>query len=562
MALPIIEQAKEFFAKLTNTQKISIGVAVTAAITGLILLVAGGNDSQMTVLFSELEQKDAATIVEKLKEQGIPYELSGNGTGIMVPQENVYDLRLKMAKEGLPANSTVGYEIFDKTNLGMSDAVQKLNMKRALEGELQKTISGFEEIQKVRVMIVLPEKMLFEKDQKKPTASVHIRLKSGRSMNKLNVEGIQNLVSSSVEGLSATDVTVVDQRGQILSDKKKDENSLAGLSSTQYEQQQKVDEYLIVKVQSLLDGVLGAGNAVVRVNTDLDFTQLERTKENFDPEGQVIESEEKINEQRKTQDSLDYPAVNNESSSGRTRVNYKNSKTIERMVSAVGVVKRISASVMINGTTKVVEENGEPTIKYTPRSEEEMQKLTQIIRNAIGYDPQRNDQVSVVNLAFDTTAQEEELKNKEWDLPMSPNDIIEKVLLAIAMILAVWMIRKLFASPHVRRKIEEIINPPIPVLPVVDNQHLYSDMVIGPDGQLMPASAVADTSKQLEEGSLSMITREELLERARKRLDQNQTEELSEEQLMIEEMKHRIQTYLLENEEEGKNLLKLLLSKH
>lgn len=562
MALPIIEQAKNFFSKLTNTQKISIGVAVTAALTGLILLIAGGNDSQMTVLFSELEQKDAATIVEKLKEQGIPYELSGNGTGIMVPQENVYDLRLKMAKEGLPANSTVGYEIFDKTNLGMSDAVQKLNMKRALEGELQKTISGFEEVQKVRVMIVLPEKMLFEKDQKKPTASVHIRLKSGRSMNKLNVEGIQNLVSSSVEGLSSADVTVVDQRGQILSDKKKDENSLAGLSSTQYEQQQKVDEYLIVKVQSLLDGVLGAGNAVVRVNSDLDFTQLERTKENFDPEGQVIESEEKINEQRKTQDSLDYPAVNNESTSGRTRVNYKNSKTIERMVSAVGVVKRISASVMINGTTKVVEENGEPTIKYTPRSEEEMQKLTQIIRNAIGYDPQRNDQVSVVNLAFDTTAQEEELKNKEWDLPMSPNDIIEKVLLALAMILAVWMIRKLFASPHVRRKIEEIINPPIPVLPVVDNQHLYSDMVIGPDGQLMPASAVADSSKQLEEGGMSMISREELLERARRRLDQTQTEELSEEQLMIEEMKHRIQTYLLENEEEGKNLLKLLLSKH
>lgn len=562
MALPIIEQAKNFFSKLTNTQKISIGVAVTAALTGLILLIAGGNDSQMTVLFSELEQKDAATIVEKLKEQGIQYELSGNGTGIMVPQENVYDLRLKMAKEGLPANSTVGYEIFDKTNLGMSDAVQKLNMKRALEGELQKTISGFEEVQKVRVMIVLPEKMLFEKDQKKPTASVHIRLKSGRSMNKLNVEGIQNLVSSSVEGLSSSDVTVVDQRGQILSDKKKDENSLAGLSSTQYEQQQKVDEYLIVKVQSLLDGVLGAGNAVVRVNSDLDFTQLERTKENFDPEGQVIESEEKINEQRKTQDSLDYPAVNNESTSGRTRINYKNSKTIERMVSAVGVVKRISASVMINGTTKVVEENGEPTIKYTPRSEEEMQKLTQIIRNAIGYDPQRNDQVSVVNLAFDTTAQEEELKNKEWDLPMSPNDIIEKVLLALAMILAVWMIRKLFASPHVRRKIEEIINPPIPVLPVVDNQHLYSDMVIGPDGQLMPASAVADSSKQLEEGGMSMISREELLERARKRLDQTQTEELSEEQLMIEEMKHRIQTYLLENEEEGKNLLKLLLSKH
>ncbi|MBL7997337.1 MAG: flagellar M-ring protein FliF [Candidatus Kapabacteria bacterium] len=557
-SLPLLDQLKSFAAKLTTIQKVTAGVAVAAAIGGIIMLITSSTQTQMGVLFSELEQKDAATIVDKLKEQNIPYELSNNGSTITVPVDKIHETRLSLAKDGMPVNSTVGYEIFDKTNLGMSDFVQKLNYKRAIEGELQKTISTFNEVQKVRVMIVLPERSLFEKDQNKPTASVHLHLKSGRSLSKLNIEGIQNLVASSVEGLEGNSVTVVDQRGQILSEIKKDNSTLAGLSSTQYEQQQKVDEYLISKVQSLLDGVLGPGNAVVRVNADLDFTQLERTKENYDPDGQVIEAEEKITEAKKSQDSLDYPSVNSESNTGKTRVNYKNSKTIERMVGAVGAIKRISASVLVNGVSKVNENGGDPKIEYTPRSDEEMQKLNQIVRNAIGFDSQRNDQVSVVNMPFDTTALEEEIKNRKWDLPMTPDDIIQKVLLGAAMVLALWMIRKLFASPQVRRRIEEIIAPPKPTSRYEESlrtQQQLSGMVIGPNGQLIPA----DQMPQLPEKS--SMSREELIAKAKSRLDSQLQKEITEEQLLVEEMRVRIQEFFNTNEGEAVKLVKTLLSK-
>ncbi|MFN4768654.1 MAG: flagellar basal-body MS-ring/collar protein FliF, partial [Candidatus Kapaibacterium sp.] len=213
-----VEQITAFFTKLTTTQKVVLGVSVVAAVAGLSMLIFQTSKPTMGVLFSELEQKDAAVIVDKLKEQNIPYELSNNGSTVMVASDKVYETRLAMAKDGFMPNNTVGYELFDKTNLGMSDFVQKLNYKRAIEGELQKTISSFDECQKVRVMIVMPERTLFEKDQKKATAAVHLHLKNGRSISKLNVEGIQNLVASSIEGMAPQDVTVVDQRGQILSE--------------------------------------------------------------------------------------------------------------------------------------------------------------------------------------------------------------------------------------------------------------------------------------------------------------------------------------------------------
>ncbi len=167
MQLPaVVTQAREFWQRLRTPQKLTIIGAVLAAVGIIAAIVASTSSQPMAVLFSDLDPKDAGTIVEKLKEQAVPYELADGGTTIRVPESRVYELRLALAREGLPSSSTVGYEIFDRTNLGMSDFVQKLNHKRALEGELQKTIASFDEVQKVRVMIVLPEKALFEQEQK------------------------------------------------------------------------------------------------------------------------------------------------------------------------------------------------------------------------------------------------------------------------------------------------------------------------------------------------------------------------------------------------------------
>lgn len=544
----ILDQAKGIWQRLRAPQRIAIIGAVVVALGIVIALIAASSSPDMHVLFSDLDPKDAATIVEKLKEQNIPYELSDGGTTIRVPQSHVYELRLALARDGLPAGSTVGYEIFDRTNLGMSDFVQKLNHKRALEGELQKTIASFDEVQKVRVMIVLPEKALFEKDQKKPTASVLLHLKSGRSLSKLNIEGIQNLVASSVEGLSPADVTVVDQHGQILSQAPRDNSTLAGLTATQYEQQQKVESYLTSRVQSLLDGVLGPGNSVVRISAELDFTQREQTRENFDPDGQVVRSEERIAEARRSQDSLDYPAVNSESNATKVRTNYEISRTVERIIGGVGTIKRISASVLVNGTTKVVEQDGKKIAQYTPRSQEELQKLTQIVRNAIGYNPERNDQVSVVNLPFDTSLLEEQEETPSISLPKG--NLVIGITALLALVAALWALWRLVMAPPLRRRIEEIFVTP------GDGQLRLAPAGIELTTQPLPASPPPAQLEEHREPS----PYDELRQRVRAKLDAAGAEGLTEDQLLVEEMKERIAEFIRQNNTEAIKLIQNMIN--
>lgn len=550
MAEPITKQLTTFANKLNRTQKFTIAGVVIAAIAGMILLVSSTSQPAMSVLFSELDQKDAGVIVEKLKEKKIPFELQSNGTAIMVPANVLHETRLSLASEGLPQSSTVGYEIFDKTNLGMSDFVQKLNYRRALEGELARTIGSIDEVHKARVHIVVPEKALFDKDQKKATASVILQLKSGRNISKLNTDGIQNLVASSVEGMETSAVTVVDQKGQIISEPPRDKNSLVGLSSTQYELQQKVDQYLTAKVQSLLDGVLGVGNAVVRANAELDFTQVEKTTEDFDPDKQVVRSEQKIDEQSKTMDSLSTPPVNSASQRGNTVTNYEISKKVEKIVSQGGGIRRLSVATLINGTTKI-KEGDKPVLEYKPRADDEMQKITQVVKNAVGYDPARNDQVSVVNVQFDPSQLEEDLKQRGLKLPMEPNEIIEKVLIVVAMLLAVWMIRKLVSSPQVRSRIEQVLGPP----PQLEPMTIEAGGGSAAGGQLMLEDGTIQ--EKLPELAPPMSSRDLMRARARARL--GNVQELTEEMMLKIEMQAQVMEHMVTQPDEAIRLIKLLL---
>lgn len=552
----IVGQLRSFASRLTQMQKIVIGGAVVAAIAAIVLIIGSANKTQMGVLFSELEAKDAATITEKLRERNIQYELQNNGSTILIPQEVLHDTRLALASEGLPESSVVGYELFDKTNLGMSDFVQKLNYRRALEGELARTINSISEVHKARVHIVIPEKALFDKDQKQPSASVVLQFKGAKSINKINVEGIQNLVASSIEGLDPGAVTVVDQKGQILSEPQRDKNSLAAMSDTQYELQQKVDQYLTSKVQSLLDGVLGVGNSVVRATTELDFQQLEKTEEKFNPDEQVIRSEQQIEGRSAAVDSLNYPATNSNSENKNKITNYEISKTVEKIVNNGGGIKRMTVAALINGTTKVIEENGEPKLDYKARPQEQMLQLNQIIKNAVGYNPTRNDQVSVENIQFDITSEEEELERlKGNDLPLSTEEIIEKVLIVLAMILAIWMIRKLIMSPQVRSRIDWVLGPP----PEVDQALLAT--IRGDDPLLLLpgiSSSSMSPSRQIETYEPS-VDREALAEMARRKLDEQTAGELTEDDYIKEEINVRVKNYLLDKPVDAARLLKLVI---
>lgn len=447
-----------FVRRLSPAQRLSIGGVVIGAIVLIFVLVGVLNRPSYGTLFSNLSPEDASKIVDRLKEKSIPYVLEDGGKSIQVPKQQIYDLRLTFAGEGLPQSSIIGYEIFDRTNLGVSDFVQKINYRRAIEGELARTILQLEEVEGARIHIVVPQKALFKEDEKPATASVVLKLKSGRPLRRETIQGIQHLVSSSIEGLETSNVSIIDARGMLLSENVKP-NSITALSSTQYELQQKVDNYLSQKAQGLLDGVLGAGNALVQVNADLDFRQVERNLEQYDPENAVVRSEQITEEKTVASDSV-APSTRNS-----TVTNYEINKTMEHIVESIGSIRRLSIATMVNGSQKTVEKEGQSLTEYTPRNQEEMDNLGNIVRRAVGFNAQRGDEISVVNMQFGHTIQEGDFVTK--DAPLSIDNIPEyapKIVLVIAMILAILIIRSLLGRvreqefPGFRSETVEVMN--------------------------------------------------------------------------------------------------------
>ena len=435
------QQLTGLVGRLTLGQKMMIGFATLAAIAGIILLVTLVNAPTYSTLFNNLSPEDASKIVAKLKEKNVPYQLEDGGKSVLVPKQKVYEMRLALAGEGLPQSSVIGYEIFDRTNLGVSDFVQKVNYRRALEGELARTILTIEEVEAARVHLVVPEKVLFKEDEKPSTASVVLKLKSSKPLKAEVVQGIAHLVSSSVEGLESSNVTIVDSRGQLLSDVHKP-NSVAALTTTQYEMQQRVEAYLGQKAQTLLESVVGNGNALVQVNAELDFRQVERTLEQYDPDKTVVRSEQISEEKSSSGDSL------RPSTRSNTVTNYEVNKTVEHIVENIGNIKRLTVAALVNGVPTTVTRDGQKVTEIQPRPEPEMRQLTDLVRKAVGFNPVRNDEVSVTNLTFGTHLPEQEFIYRSSPLA-DWTEYKEQLFLGVAMlgaVLVLWSLLRRFRS--------------------------------------------------------------------------------------------------------------------
>ncbi len=513
---PLREQIRALLAKLTLGQKVLIGGSAVAAIVAILTLVNMMSKPTYVTLFANLNAQDASKIVDRLKEKKIPYKLDDSGKSVMVPKEQLYDLRLSMAGEGLLQSSTVGYEIFDKTNLGASDFVQKLNYRRALEGELARTILTIDEVEGARVHIVLPEKALFKEDQKEPTSSVVLKLRSGK-LSPENIEGICRLVSSSVEGLNTKNVSIMDSHGNILSTNTQS-NSLAALSSTQYELQHKVETYLARQAQSLLDGVVGTNNSIVRVTADLNFNQVDQTVEKYDPEGQVIRSEQATEEKMAQTDSLPPGTRTN------AITNYEIGKTLEHIVSGTGNVNRLSIAVLINGKPKKIEVNGKQETQILPRTAEEITQLTDVVKKAVGFDMRRNDEISFVNLPFDNRLNDEQFVQKVDAVPTDTN--VQRYVIIAAMVGAVVILFMLIGRLKSRR-------------------------VVGPVGQYLD---VKETVMQEAQKALAHIPTE------KKFVPPLPEKEIPLETLHREERRARVMDYVREKPSDTSKVVKLWLT--
>ena len=436
-------QVNQFFARLNNTQRIIFAGIAVVFLAATILTLVLTSSPPFEPLFSDLSPKDAGEIVDRLREQNIDYQLENGGRTVMVPSGRVYDLRVEFARDGLPESGTVGYELFDRQELGITEFQQQITYKRAIEGELVKTIRSIEGVENANVMIVIPKERLFEKDQKVPTASVQLQLRRKARPTDMTIEAIGHLVANSVEGLEPENITITDTRGRILSSNSNPDDNMA-MSSDQLAFSRRVEHDLEQKALAVLEKRVGAGNATVQVNASLNWSQVEKTIHDVDPDRTVTISEE-TSEQTQPGDPN---AGSGGSSSSNTVTNYETSKSIQRIVEGVGNIDRISVAVMVNNKPDVkTDPDGNTETTFLPRDAQEMQQLEQLVKMAVGFDNNRSDQFSIVNMQFDPSVEEDLEVMPWWGDPM---DIIEKVVIGIALLMGIFLVRSILTSAKTR----------------------------------------------------------------------------------------------------------------
>ena len=390
-----------YVGRMTASQVMMLFGVVAGTIVGIFLVVGWLNSATYSRLYSDLDQSEAGEIVSYLNDNKISYQLTDGGKSIDVPSGDVYKTRIALASDGIPRSGNMGYSIFDENNLGMTDFLQNLNFRRALEGELTRTIMQLNEVQAARVHIVMPKERLFKKDQKDATASVVLKLKGTAGLAKRQIQGITHLVASSVEGLKPHNISIVDYDGNLMSSNS-ETDPLAGLSSSQLEVRRQVEEYLQDKAQSMMDDVLGSGKSVIRVTADLNFQQIERTSETFDPNSPSVRSEERVKTSLTATDKPSESSESKQDDNAETVItNYELNKTVEHIINAIGTIDRLSVAVLVDGVYAPVEGAEGAESVYQPRSQDELDRLGAIVKNAVGFDQQRNDQIEMVNIAFD-----------------------------------------------------------------------------------------------------------------------------------------------------------------
>lgn len=283
----LFQQLRQLWSQLGLNQRVTVVVAGIAVAAGMAGLVFWSQRPQMALLYGRLSTKEIASVVASVQELGVKHELGAGGTSVYVASDQVHKVRLTLASKGIPSGEGVGFEIFDRTNFGVSDFIQRTNYNRALQGELSRTISQMQGVRSARVLVVLPEnRLLFADSRSKPTASVFVE----GSIGQEQVNSIRFLVANAVEGMKTDDVAVVDNRGQVLTEGMKDDPSL-GQASSQMRLRRNVEDYFAQKVETMLAKVLGPNRAVVRVSAELDSEATSKTEEKFDPEGQVVKTE-------------------------------------------------------------------------------------------------------------------------------------------------------------------------------------------------------------------------------------------------------------------------------
>ena len=419
-------QVLENIRNLSQRQKIAAGAALAFAIALVVGVILWSRQPDYAVLFSNLEEKDGGAVVASLQQQNVPYKFSENGNAILVPSSQVHDLRLRMAAQGIPKGGLVGFELMENQKLGLSQFHEQVNFQRALEGELSRTISAIASVAAARVHLAIPKQTAFLRDEQKPTASVMVHLHTGRALDPTQIAGIVHLIASSVPQLTNDNVSVIDQNGNLLTKKPDPLRANGALDASQILYTRELEEGFIERVKAILTPLFGKGNFRAQVSADVDFNITEQTAETYRPNPspeQSIRSQQSSESQTRelapqgvpgaltnqppvpATAPVTTPPVAGTAGAGQppittnksATINYELDKTVQHTRKALGQIRRLSVAVAVNQRE---EKDKSGALKPVPLSDEERQRIEKLVGDAVGYNKERGDTLSVASSPF------------------------------------------------------------------------------------------------------------------------------------------------------------------
>ncbi len=463
-----VDKTRDVWSRLGKVQRIAI-VGVTAllfAIFAAFMLWITRPDYRP--LYTKLSPEDANRVVNMLQTEKVSYRLEDNGSTVLVPADSVYDMRIKIAGEGNLVGQGIGFEIFDAVQMGQTEFVQRINYQRALQGELARTISEFPNVDSARVHLVIPQRSLFIEEQQSPSASVVVRLVDpSAKMSPREIKGMVNLMTMAVEGLDEGHVSITDSNGKVLF---APEDETTGLNNAHLEYRLKLESSLEQRINELLSPVLGPGKMIAKVNATLDYSQRTIRREIYDPDTSVVRSEQRSEEQQTGRanleggstdvnfrgDGLGGSLSSQEGNRESRTINYEINKEEHTIVGQMGEITRLTVAVAVDGTyTKTADGKWE----YTPRSDQELEQIRQLVANAVGFSAERGDTIEVSNMAFG-----------ESDVPVEPNaaELLAQFAERMGRPLLIAFISFLFLMLVVRPLVLALVRPKVEAGEVVE----------------------------------------------------------------------------------------------
>src|SRR5471032_2260125 len=476
--------------RLRANPKIPIAIAAAAAVAVIVVMTLWAKQPTYKVLFSNLNDKDGGAVVTQLTQMNIPYQFSDNGGAVLIPADKVYETRLKLAAAGLPKGGAVGFELMDQEKFGISQFSEQINYQRALEGELSRTIETLGPVSSARVHLAIPKPSLFVREQKNPSASVTLNLQPGRALDDGQINAIVYMVSSSVSGLPPASVTVVDQSGHLLT--QSDSNG-RDLNASQLKYANEVEGRLQRRIEAILQPVVGNGNVHAQITAQIDYATREQTDENYQPNGAADKAAVR-SRQLSTSDQIGGSAVGgvpgalsnqpapaatapvttpapantangaqNQAANGQNAAqnstanrstvpsnsrrdettNYEVDRTITHTQHSAGAVQRLSAAVVVNYQTGA---DG----KSKPLTDEQLKKIDDLVREAMGFSTERSDTLNVVNTPFNE-ASDDSAELPFWKQQAFFDQLIDAGRWLLVLIVA-WLLWRKMVRPMLRKQ--------------------------------------------------------------------------------------------------------------